>query len=153
MNSDTTHRIGEAYRVQSFEGGDDYQDLAQKAMTWYERGWKINPLDGANYARYGMCLDWIGRHEEAAAYFNKADEMEPNSFHTAANVGWHYVQVRNYAAARISFQRSVLLESVGNQLAGSLICRFASNGSLLRPTPTIHCDCLSYGKNGCFILA
>ena len=120
-NFETSYRIGEAYRIQSFEGGDDYEALAQKAMIWYERGWKINPLSGANYARYGMCLDWLGRHEEAAAYFNKADELEPNSCHTAANIGWHYIQVRNYAAARIWFQRSLLLLGADNQLAASYL--------------------------------
>ena len=61
MNFDTAYAIGEAFRIQSWEGGDNYRDLAQRAMEWYQRGIKLNRFNGYNYLRYGMCLDWIGR--------------------------------------------------------------------------------------------
>ena len=53
-NYQTSYEIGESYRMQSFEGGTNYVELAQKAMDWYKRGMKINPYDGYNYLRYGM---------------------------------------------------------------------------------------------------
>jgi O-antigen ligase len=100
MNFETANSIGEIYRLQSFEGGQNYADLAKKAMPWYERGMKLNPHDGHNYLGYGMCLDWLGKYDEAAPYFNRADAHDPNSNFMAANIGWHYVQIGNYAAAR-----------------------------------------------------
>jgi len=55
MNFETTKAIAESYRVQSSEGGDEYEDhpgyqtLAKKAMTWFERGMRCDPYDGYNY--------------------------------------------------------------------------------------------------------
>ena len=117
MNFETAYNIGEAYRVQSFDGGQNYEDLAKTAMQWYARGMKLNPHDGYNYLRYGMCLDWLEKHDEAGPYFNRADALDPNSYYTGANIGWHYVQAGNYAAARPWLERSLRLDGRGNDMA------------------------------------
>ncbi|MGA2281253.1 MAG: O-antigen ligase family protein [Verrucomicrobiota bacterium] len=117
MNFETAYNIGEAYRIQSFDGGQNYEDLAKTAMQWYTRGMKLNPHDGYNYLRYGMCLDWLEKHDEAGPYFNRADALDPNSYYTAANIGWHYVQAGNYAAARPWLERSLRLDGRGNDMA------------------------------------
>lgn len=119
MNEETAYAIGEAYRVQSWEGGPDYRDLANRAMKWFDRCMKLNPYDGYGYMRYGMCLDWLDQHEEAGPYFKKADELDPNGYFTAANIGWHYVQAGDYAAAREWFDRSIHLEWKNNPIATS----------------------------------
>jgi len=106
MNFDTAYNLGEACRVQSFDGGQNYEALARTAMQWYARGMKLNPHDGYNYLRYGMCLDWLDKHDEAGPYFNQADALDPNGYYTGANIGWHYVQAGDYAAARPWLQRS-----------------------------------------------
>jgi len=121
MNFETAYNLGEAYRVQSFDGGQDYKDLAQKAMGWYARGMKLDPHNGYNYLRYGMCLDWLEKHDEAGPYFNHADALDPNGYYTAANVGWHYIQAGNYAAARPWLERSMRLEWHGNDIARSYL--------------------------------
>jgi O-antigen ligase len=121
MNFETAYNIGEAYRVQSFDGGQNYEALAKTAMQWYARGIKLDPHDGYNYLRYGMCLDWLERHDEAGPYFNRADALDPNGYYTAANIGWHYVQAGNYAAARPWLERSLRLESHGNGIARSYL--------------------------------
>jgi O-antigen ligase len=121
MNFETAYWIGEAYRMQSWEGTGDYRELAEKAMDWFERGIKINPYDGYNFMRYGMCLDWLGRHAEAKSYFDRAVQLDPNGYFTAAHMGWHYVQVENYAAARAWFERSKRLESEDNPIAASYL--------------------------------
>jgi tetratricopeptide (TPR) repeat protein len=121
MNFETAYNLGEAYRVESFDGGQDYKDLAQKAMGWYARGMKLDPHNGYNYLRYGMCLDWLEKHDEAAPYFNRADALDPNGYYTAANVGWHYIQAGNYAAARSWLERSMQLEWNGNDIARSYL--------------------------------
>ena len=120
-NSETAYNIGEAYRVQSFDGGQNYEDLAKTAMQWYACGMKLNPHDGYNYLRYGMCLDWLEKHAEAGPYFNRADALDANGYYTAANIGWHYVQVGNYAAARPWLERSLRLHWQQNGAAASYL--------------------------------
>ncbi len=116
-NPDTTYAIGEALRVQSFEGNWNYAELAQQAVGWYERGMKLNPFAGDNWMRRGMCRDWLDQHDLAASDFQRADELNPNSHFTAAHVGWHYVQLGDYAAARTWFLRSLALDYYNNPIA------------------------------------
>ena len=59
QNFQTAYDIGECYRTQSFDGGQNYESLAQTAMGWFSRGMKLNPYDSYNYLSYGMCLDWL----------------------------------------------------------------------------------------------
>ena len=92
---------------------------------------------------YGMCLDWLGRYNESAAYFDKADELDPNNYFTAAHIGRHHVEAGNYAAARPWLERSWRLEWRDNTIATSYLAianerllRAASNQSLhLPPVP------------------
>jgi len=116
-NSQTAYEIGECYRVQSWEGGDDYADLARQAMTWFARARELNPYDGYSSLRYGMCLDWLGEFDKSWPYFSRAEELDPNGYYTVAHVGWHYVQLGNFAAARPWFERSLRLEAENNPIA------------------------------------
>jgi hypothetical protein len=43
-NFDTTYALGETLRAQSWLGGEDYEEWARKAMTWFERGMRLNLL-------------------------------------------------------------------------------------------------------------
>jgi len=110
LNFETAYDIGEAYRTKSFDGGNDYEQLAETAMDWYSRGMKLDRFDGYDYLRYGMCLDWLDRHAEAAGYFSQSEVLDPNGYFTVANIGWHYVQTGDYAAAKPWFERSLRLE-------------------------------------------
>ena len=121
QNPATTYAIGECYRMQSFAGGSDYETQAKTAMDWFSRGTKANPYDGFNYLSYGMCLDWLERHDEAETYFNRADALDPNGYFVAANIGWHYVQAGDYAAARTWLQRSLKLQWDQNPTATSYL--------------------------------
>jgi len=60
--------------------------------------------------RIGMCLDWLGRHNEAAPYFEKALNLDPNDYYTMAHQGWHFFQTGDYGRAKEWFERSVKLE-------------------------------------------
>jgi Flp pilus assembly protein TadD len=86
-------------------------------MIWFARGTNLNRFDGYNYMRYGMCLDRLERFDEAEPYFNKADELDPNGYFTMANVGRHYVETGDYAAARPWFERSLRLQWKSNDMA------------------------------------
>lgn len=116
-NFQTAYEIGECFRVQSWEGGDNYAELARKAMTWFERATQLNRHDGYSLLRYGMCLDWLGEYEKSWPYFSRAEELDPNGYYTVAHVGWHFVQIGNFAAARPWFERSLRLEWDNNPIA------------------------------------
>jgi O-antigen ligase len=119
MNFETSYTIGECYRMQSWDGADDYVPLAREAMQWYQRGMKLNPHDGYNWLRYGMCLDWMGAEapEKADAYYERANELDPNGYFTTANTGWHYIEIRDFAAAVTWFERSQRLAWEDNEIA------------------------------------
>jgi O-antigen ligase len=116
-NFETAYNIGECYRIESFNGGENYEALAKTAIQWYERGWKLNCFDSYNYLRYGMCLDWLGQYDKAGRFFSRADALDPNSYYIAANIGWHYAQTGDYAAARPWLERSMRLHWQGNEIA------------------------------------
>ena len=140
MNFETAYEIGEAYRTQSFNGGQDYEELAKTAMAWYARGMKLDRYEGYDYLRYGMCLDWLGRHAEAGPFFTRAEALDPNGYYTAANVGWHYVQVEDYAAARSWLTRSLRLYWQDNVIGRSYLeiaeRKLVENASAQSPLPT-----------------
>jgi tetratricopeptide (TPR) repeat protein len=117
LNFETAYNIGECYRIESFDGGENYENLAKTAMQWYERSWNLNHYDGYDYLRYGMCLDWLDDHDKAETFFSRADALDPNSYYTAANIGWHYAQVGDYAAARPWLERSMRLHWQDNDIA------------------------------------
>jgi O-antigen ligase len=110
MNFDTSAAIGQAYRIQSKEGGENYQELGAKALEWFGRSMKLNPWDGKNFLLAGSCLDWMNRFDESGPYFQRADELDPNGYYTMAFIGLHYVDIGNYAAAKPWLQRSLRLE-------------------------------------------
>jgi O-antigen ligase len=126
MNAETACAIGEAYRIQSSEGGEDYRDLAKQAMEWFGRSIKLNRwdvyglTDSANLG-YGWCLDWLGRTTESAPYFDRAAQIDPGSYFMAAHTGMHYVQSGDFAAARSWFERSMHLEGQNNLIARSYL--------------------------------
>jgi tetratricopeptide (TPR) repeat protein len=120
-NAETAWAIGEAYRIESWEGGENYADLSASALKWFDLGRQLNPFDGYCYLRCGMCLDWVGKHEEAEPYFRQADALDPNGYFTAAWIGWHYVQVMDYAAAKTWFERSLRLQWKDNTIAAQYL--------------------------------
>jgi tetratricopeptide (TPR) repeat protein len=109
-NFETSYKLGEVNRMKSFEGGENYVELANEAMLWYGRATNANPYEPLYLLRYGMCLDQIDKHDEAEVYFLRADELDPNGFVTAGLMGWHYIQRENYAAAMPWLERSRRLE-------------------------------------------
>jgi O-antigen ligase len=121
INPETAYAIGEAYRTQSMEGGDNYQELAQQAMEWFARSIKLNQWGGDGYLNYGWCLDWLGRTAESQPSFDRAAQLDPNGFFMMANIGLHYVQLGDFAAARPWFERSLRLQRENNVLARSYL--------------------------------
>jgi len=121
QNFMTAYAIGECYRTQSFDGGVDSEQLAKAAMPWFERTWKLDPYYAYSYLRDGMCLDWLERHDEAGPFFSRAEACDPNNYFITANIGWHYVQAGDWAAARPWLQRSLRLQWQDNPIARSYL--------------------------------
>ncbi|MBA4150782.1 MAG: O-antigen ligase family protein [Verrucomicrobia bacterium] len=109
QNFNTTYRIGEMLRHQSWQGNADYKEKALEAMRWFHRGMRLNRHSPYNYLRYGMCMDWIGEHEKARAFFEKAVQVDPNGYFVASFMGWHYLQIEDYDNAKQWFDRSLEL--------------------------------------------
>lgn len=121
-NFATAYAIGECYRNESLTGGEHYKELARKALDWYGRTARLDPYDGYAYLRTGMCLDWLGQHgQKTDAAYSKAESLDPNGYFMVANIGWHYVQIGDYAAALAYFRRSLKLQYKQNQIARSYI--------------------------------
>jgi hypothetical protein len=125
MNADTACAIGEAFRMQSSEGGTNYAELAEQAIQWFNRSIKLNPWGGytlwSPWAGQGWCLDWLGRSDKSAYCFQRADELDPNSYVVANQVGLHYVEMGDFAAARSWFERSLRLQGQNNVIASSYL--------------------------------
>jgi len=121
QNPETAYNIGETYRLLSWTGGGDYQAVAQQAEPWFERVTELNKFDPYGYLGYGMCEDWIGRHAEAWPFYEKALERDPNGYFVTEWVAWHYVQVRDFPAARTWFERSERLDWSSNTMASTYI--------------------------------
>jgi len=97
MNFATTMRLGSATGPKSSTArARNPGPWRERPMEWYQRGMKLDPYDGYNWLRYGMCLDKFspdeGRRREAEPYYKRADELDPNGYYMSANIGWHYMQ-------------------------------------------------------------
>lgn len=116
-NPESAAKLGEFYRLESWEGGDNWKVLAEAALRWFERSIQLNPFDPHPVLKAGMCLDWLGRHEEAAAYFDRAVQLGPNNYYVALLRGWHEIQVENYPEAKRWLERSIEIKNWANYAA------------------------------------
>lgn len=105
-NFETAYKIGEIFRKRSWEGNSGYEAQAQKAMDWFQRSIDLNPYNPFSHVSYGMCLDWIGKTNEAARFFDRAKQLDPNGYFTIAHEGWHYFQLGDFDRAKELFKRS-----------------------------------------------
>lgn len=118
-NSNTAGALGENLRRQFWD--DEAESTAARALDWLSLTRKLNPYDGYASLRSGLCLDRLGRKEESVPFYREALRLDPNGYFTAAYLGWHYVQLRDYAAARTCFERSRRLSWQNNQIADSYL--------------------------------
>lgn len=120
-NFQTAFKIGEALRFRSMQGVDDYQELGEEAIKWYQRSFQLNPLDGSAPLMTGWCLDWLGKIDESPAFFDTAEKLDPNSYFTMAHIGLHFVEAGYLAASRAWFERSLRLQKEDNPIASTYL--------------------------------
>jgi hypothetical protein len=116
-NAETAFSLGEQIRAVAWIGDTGSDARAQEALGWFQRAVALNQWDPMNRTRAGMCLDWIGKHDEAAPYFAKALEIDPNHWHSRAMMGWHEFQAEHYKEASEWMRKSLLLNWTDNPLA------------------------------------
>ncbi len=106
-NPVTLMKLGDHYRQQSMLGEGDYEALAREALHWYERAMAQTPGSPFPPMNLGMCLDWLGRHDEAGVAFERMIQLDPNGNRAKAMMGWHYFQIEDYSRSREWIQRSL----------------------------------------------
>lgn len=134
-NFETAYALGELYRGLSWQGLDGYQAQAKQAMQWYERSRILNPYHAYSWMRYGMCLDWLGRHAEGGPYFKRAVALDPNGYYTAAHQGWHYFQLKEWAKAKAWFEQSLYLSSWQYNPIARFYFHFVDTKLIAPPSP------------------
>lgn len=116
-NFETAYALGEQLRGLAWLGGDNYQERARQALVWFQRAFALNRWDQASNLGAGMCLDWLGRRDEAEPYFTRALEIDPNHWQARTMMGWHQFQKENYADAAEWFKKSLPLNWEENPMA------------------------------------
>lgn len=102
----SAYEIGEVLRLRSFTGTQGYEERARDAITWFDRAATLNPYHPAFPIRSGMCLDWLGQHDEADQRFRQAHKLDPEGYVTTCFLGWHELQKGDETAARALFLKS-----------------------------------------------
>jgi hypothetical protein len=120
-NPETVARIGEIVRLQSWEGGPEWRRLAEAAIDWFSLGERLNPYDAYCHVRHAMCLDWLGRYAEATPRFEKALQVDQNSYYVTLMRGWHELQQGHYAEAKKWFDDSKRIKDWANPLADTYL--------------------------------
>lgn len=116
-NAETCFALGEVQRVTAWERPDNFRELAEEAMGWFDRAATLNPYDSYARLRYGMCLDLLGDHALATRHFLRALELDPNGGFTLAHVAWHYAQLEDWAKVKFYTERSLRVQPVHNRMA------------------------------------
>jgi tetratricopeptide (TPR) repeat protein len=120
QNYETAYDLGEACRVQAWDLGENYQIFAQKATNAYARCFSLNPYYPFSYLGYAVCLDLLKEHSKAVPLYEKALQLDPNGYYTAAWMGWHYVQIEEWAKSKEWFEKSMRLVW-GNKMAATYL--------------------------------
>ncbi len=78
-------------------------------------------------------------------YYEQAEPLDPNGYFMVANIGWHFVQIGDYAMAREYFIRSMTLDNESPFARNYLkICE----DKLIQRKPHGQCCCLIIEKAG-----
>lgn len=135
FNADTFARLGELWRLESWEGGANWQTAAETALRWFTQARRLNPYDTFPVLRQAMTLDWLGRHEEAGRLFDEVVAMDPNNHYVALLRGWHDIQIGNWAGAQRWLERSLAIQPYANWLAHNYLAVVRQRLQETTPSP------------------
>jgi O-antigen ligase len=109
-DAQTDYILGEDLRLVSREGNTGYEDKAKEAIQCFSRGMELNRVDARFPLRIGMCLDWIGRKQEATPYFDLAERLDPNNYYIALEESRHCVALGELTKAKLWVDQSLALK-------------------------------------------
>jgi len=120
-NSEVAMEIGIQLRKKAFEGDEGWENVTREAIPWFEKGGALNKWNPFVYTNLGASYDWLGEHEKAAPYFEKAREMDPNGHYVLFWYAWHKLQVGELAEARKFFLDSYNFNHLDNEDAKNYV--------------------------------
>jgi Tfp pilus assembly protein PilF len=71
---------------------------------------RLAPRSAAAYSWLGLCLAFVGRHDEAVAMARRATEIEPLSANARTNVAWAFYAARRFEEAVQEFRRALHID-------------------------------------------
>jgi len=107
MNAETDYALGAyLWRLSQQDGLFD-RELVQRAMPWLAKAMQLNRFDAYAPARYGMCLDRLGRTQAATRYFAVAARNDPQNNEIDLQVGRHCIELGDFALAKEWLDKAV----------------------------------------------
>ncbi|HWD18031.1 MAG TPA: O-antigen ligase family protein [Verrucomicrobiae bacterium] len=119
-DGDACYDLGLCHWNNASQGATGYQLETYQAMESFARAMKANPLAALPCVKYGMCLDWLDRHEEADVFFRKARVLDPNGWYVAFCQGKHLLEVGKLDEARKAIY-TAYLRRYGDELTLSYL--------------------------------
>jgi TolB-like protein/Flp pilus assembly protein TadD len=111
-----------------------YQELVvwdnRRALELFTRGLSIAPGNAELLTLTGGAEDFLGRWEQAVAYFKRAQSVDPRLAGPANALGFVYLWHRRYAEARDAFSRALLLDPADPWVTADKIRTFLGAGDL-----------------------
>lgn len=134
-NPRTAFQLGENLRRLSFEGGDQWQELAVKAIEALERAAQLNPYDAHVQLALGQTYRWLNDPEKADAAFQKAYLLGPNDMHIAGTLAWYALQQGQLEDARRLAAQSLEWQWWSNDLAREVLLQVEQQSKVPPPAP------------------
>jgi hypothetical protein len=134
-NPRTVFQLGENLRRLSFEGGEQWQELAVRAIEALERAARLNPYDARVQLALGQTYRWLNDPEKADAAFKKAYLLGPNDMHIAGTLAWYALQQGQLDDARRLAAQSLEWQWWSNDLAREVLLQVEQQSKIPPPTP------------------
>ncbi len=134
-NPRTAYELGENLRRLSFEGGNEWQALAVRAVEWLTRASQLNPYDARCHLALGQTYRWLNDPEKADAAFQKAYLTGPNDMFIAGTLAWYALQQGKLDDARKLAKQSLEWQWWSNDLAREVLLQVEQQSKAGTPSP------------------
>jgi tetratricopeptide (TPR) repeat protein len=107
---ETTYTMGEYLWSLSLMHGPDHLERVKQAFKWYAKAMQLNPFDAYAPIGCGMCLDALGRIQDATPYFAAAHRKDPHNCYIALEEARHCIELGDLATARLWMHDAIRIE-------------------------------------------
>ena len=120
-NFDTLFALAELDRKRAWEGKEDYQNDAAKALKTYWKVQALSPYVPYAYLGEGLTLGLLKRHGASIAAFHQAFNLDPESYYVSAHMAWGYFQAGQFQKSYNWSLRSVSRLNEANNLGWTYV--------------------------------